>query len=110
MNSITKSILTITLFGLTFTGYGQSKIAGKIIESENNTVLGAVEIINLETQISVTSNLDGSFEIINEGLYSFKKEGYMVKNLNLIFNQYYIILLNINPLELNEIIVSNSFN
>ena len=105
MYYITKIIFIFSLLGLAFTGYSQSKITGKIIESDDNTVLGGVEIINLDTQKSTTSKLDGSFEILNEGLYSFNKKGYVVKNLNLIFNQYYIIQLNINPSELNEIIV-----
>jgi len=102
---MTKSIFIFTFLGLVLTGYGQSKITGKIIESDNNTALSGAEIINVDTQKSITSSIDGTFEILNEGLYSFKKKGYAIKRINLVFNQYYIIQLDINPSELDEIIV-----
>ncbi|WP_396603266.1 TonB-dependent receptor domain-containing protein [Algibacter sp. R77976] len=100
-----KNIIIFTLFGLVLSSYGQSKITGKIIDSYSNTALGYVEIININTQKTTTSNLDGSFEILEEGLYTFNKKGYAVKNLKLLFNHNYTIQLELNPSALNEIIV-----
>lgn len=94
------------LLSLTFNCYSQSKIQGKVIESESNTYLDNVQITNLETKKSITSNLDGTFEISEEGTYAFKKKGYVIKKRQLIFDTYYIIQLDIKPSALNEIIVN----
>lgn len=108
MYYITKNVFIFALLGLALTSYSQSKITGKIIESDNNIPLEGVKIINLDTQKSITSEIGGAFEIFNEGIYSFKKKGYATKRLNLVFNQYYIIQLEINPSELNEVIVHSN--
>ncbi|MCF7567763.1 TonB-dependent receptor [Sabulilitoribacter arenilitoris] len=101
-----KSIFVFIVFNLFFTSYCQSKITGKVIESSNNTTLRIVEITNLSTKEKIVSKSDGTFEVLQQGLYSFKKEGYEIKNIELNFNQYYIIQLTPNPSELNEVIVN----
>ncbi|MDG1729876.1 MAG: TonB-dependent receptor [Algibacter sp.] len=108
MLHIKKSIFIFAILGLVLTSNSQSKIVGKIIESDNNIPLEGVEIINIDTKKSITSKIDGGFEIFNEGIYSFNKKGYVIKSLNLIFNQYYIIQLELKPSELNEVIVHSN--
>ena len=105
MNFTTKNICVIALLGLFFSGYGQSKIAGKIIDSYSNTALEQVEIIHTGTQETIISNSDGSFEILNEGVFEFKKQGYKSKHLKLFLNRYYTVQLEIQPSALNEVIV-----
>lgn len=106
MHNFLKSIFIFTLTGLSFVSYSQSKIKGKVIESSNNSALELVEITNLTTSEKLISKSDGTFEVFSEGLYTFKKEGYTIKNIQLSFNQYYIVQLEINTSELNEIIVN----
>ena len=98
-------LLLICIFNLNI--YGQSIIKGKIIDGDNNTTLGHTQIIDIENNKTYsTSNPDGTFEIHKAGTYTFKKEGYIEKSLKLQENQFYIIQLNINPSELNEIVIN----
>ncbi|MDO5971704.1 TonB-dependent receptor [Flavivirga aquimarina] len=101
-----KKILAFILFCATFLGNGQSKITGKIIDSDTGAPLKFTQIKNIDTNTSISSNPDGSFEILKEGHYTFLKEGYIIKTIKLTENQYYIIQLNINPSELNEVIIN----
>ncbi len=89
-------------------GYGQAMIKGKIIESENGTALPDVIIINNDNQTKTFSLFDGTFQVLTEGTYLFKKDGYMSKPFKLKKNTFYVIQLNQNPSLLNEIIVQSN--
>tara|TARA_R110002096_G_scaffold146733_2_gene305524 strand:+ start:116 stop:2416 length:2301 start_codon:yes stop_codon:yes gene_type:complete len=106
VNCTLKNILTSLFLSITFTSFGQSKIKGKIIDTNSNIPLAMTQIKNTNNEVITTSNLDGTFELSNSGLYSFKKEGYIKKTIELNNNPYYIIQLNINPSELNEVIIN----
>ena len=105
MHFIKKRLLFFLIISTTYLTYSQSNIKGKIVDNENFTPLTLTAIKNLETNTITTSNLDGTFEINNAGTYTFKKEGYFEKTIELKENQYYIIQLSINPSELNEIVI-----
>ncbi|WP_223551710.1 TonB-dependent receptor domain-containing protein [Aestuariivivens sp. NBU2969] len=83
-------------------------IKGKIIESENGTALPDVIIINNDNQTKTFSLFDGTFQVLTEGTYLFKKDGYMSKPFKLKKNTFYVIQLNQNPSLLNEIIVQSN--
>ena len=106
MNSTSKYILAYIVFNITFVSFGQSIIKGKIVDSNNNISLAKTQIRPITSNVATTSNLDGTFEVKNSGTYSFKKEGYYEKIIELNESQYYIIQLHINPSELNEVIIN----
>lgn len=106
MISTLKIILTYIVFSITFVSFGQSKIKGKIIDINSNIPLTLTQIKNTNNEVITTSNIDGTFEINDSGIYVFKKEGYIEKIIELNNNQYYIIQLNINSSELNEVIIN----
>ena len=89
--------------------FSQSKIKGKIIDSNNGAALGYTQLKNTTNDIIAISNTDGSFELNDSGFYSFQKEGYLEKIIELKNDQYYIIQLNIDPYELNEVIINASY-
>ena len=103
---IRKRILFLLIIGFVSSAFGQSKIKGKIIDRDNGATLSNVLITNLNTRSTMVSNLSGSYEISGAGTYSFKKEGYLEKILELKEGSYYIIQLNINPSELHEVIIN----
>ena len=92
----------------TFTSLSQSKISGKIIDSDTNTPLGSTQITNIKTGININATLNGTFQNLETGTYTFQKEGYLKKTIELKKGQYYIIQLSINPYELNEIIINSN--
>ncbi|TWO33100.1 TonB-dependent receptor [Seonamhaeicola sediminis] len=87
--------------------FGQSKIIGKIIDADNNTPLNNVTIIDKNTQKSLLSNRDGSFQLNKVGTYIFKKEGYNEHVVTLKDDQYHLIQLRLNPSQLNEVIINS---
>ncbi|MDO5979990.1 TonB-dependent receptor domain-containing protein [Flavivirga spongiicola] len=108
MHFIKKRILVLLTLGFAFSAFGQSKIKGKIIDKDNGAILTNVLITNLDTKSTTVSNLSGTFETSEASIYSFKKEGYLEKVLELKKDSYYIIQLNINPSELNEVIINSN--
>ncbi|MDD7886731.1 TonB-dependent receptor [Flavivirga sp. 57AJ16] len=108
MHFIKKRTLVLLTIGFAFNAFGQSKIKGKIVDKDHGAVLTNTLITNLATKSIMISNLDGIFEITEAGTYSFKKEGYLEKVLELKEDSHYIIQLNINPSELNEVIVNSN--
>ncbi|WP_445738701.1 TonB-dependent receptor family protein [Mariniflexile sp.] len=99
-------LVFLTLFGFSFSSFSQSLIEGKIIDGDNKSPLSKVQIINTETKDTIFSNSQGVFRVNKVGIYSFKKEGYNKKTINLKSNKYYVIQLSINPSELNEVIIN----
>lgn len=86
--------------------YAQTTITGKVIDIENNLSLSNVEIVHIGSKTKTVSDYNGLFEVFEEGSYSFKKEGYVVRRAILKFNQYSIVQLEINPSELDQVVVS----
>ncbi|WP_299671337.1 TonB-dependent receptor [uncultured Polaribacter sp.] len=101
-------ILFFIFFSITFTGFCQSKIKGKIVDSNNGTPLPITQIINLTSKENTTSNIDGTFEVLNSDSYLFKRKGYIDKIVELKNHQFYIIQLEINPSELHEVIITTN--
>lgn len=64
--------------------------------------------MNLDTKKISFSDKSGAFELQEEGAYSFEKEGYVHKIVQINTAQYFIIQLEVNPLELKEIIISTN--
>ncbi|WP_241664744.1 TonB-dependent receptor family protein [Seonamhaeicola maritimus] len=54
------------------------------------------------------SSLNGSFELMEFGTYIFKKEGYLEKTVIIENDKYHIIQLNLNPSQLNEVIINSN--
>jgi len=107
--SLTKvNFINSIIFCITFFNYSQSKIQGKIVDKSNGTPLAFVEVTNLNFNTITKTSLDGTFEVLETGTYILKKEGYIEKIVELKKSSYHIIQLNINPYELNEVIVSSN--
>ncbi|GAA4958673.1 TonB-dependent receptor [Algibacter aquimarinus] len=66
------------------------------------------QVLNTSGEIITTTKINGTFEILKPGIYSFKKEGYLKKTLDLTKESYNTIQLDINPSELNEIIINTN--
>ncbi|WP_248722285.1 TonB-dependent receptor domain-containing protein [Seonamhaeicola sp. ML3] len=83
-------------------------ITGKTIDLDNNADLGSVLITNTKTNTTTTSESNGFFLVKEPGIYSFKKNGYLEKQIELKADQNYIIQLSLNPSFLEEVIVEAS--
>lgn len=108
MHRLKIKALNLLIFCCIFSGFGQSKIKGKVIDDSYSEPLSNVLITNLTNKKEIVSDINGTFEITNKGTYSFKKTGYLEKTVNIQSNDYFIIQLSINPLELNEIIINSN--
>lgn len=89
-----------------FSSFSQSIIEGKIVDADNKSPLTNIQITNTLTKDTFFSTDKGHFKINKIGNYSFKKEGYKEKTVNLKSNKYYVIQLSINPSELKEVIIN----
>lgn len=98
--------ITIITFCFSLFSHSQTKIKGKIIDSNNGIPLAYVNIVSSSNEFIGTSNTNGQFEVVASGVYIFTKEGYNEKEIELKNNQYYIIQLNINSSQLNEVIIN----
>ncbi|WP_298534431.1 TonB-dependent receptor [uncultured Algibacter sp.] len=103
-----KLIITYILINSILLGFSQSHVKGKITDSSTGTILSNVTITNASTQESSISQTNGTFKVPKFGEYLFKKEGYLSKAVNLKKNTFYIIQLEINPFELNEVIIETN--
>ncbi|WP_246067763.1 TonB-dependent receptor family protein [Changchengzhania lutea] len=105
INYLTSITLLLTLFS-----YGQTNITGKVIDSENTSNLSLVKIISTDTNDTVVSNRNGYFEVSKKGIYLINKKGYLNRVIQLGNTSYAIIELDMNPSELNEVIISTNHN
>lgn len=103
-----KNIISFLIFTITFLCFSQSKIKGKVIDSNNGTPLGFTQISDITYKIVTTTSADGTFELLKAGMYLFKKQGYSEKVLEIKNDAYQIIQLDINPSELNEVIINSN--
>ncbi|WP_370478553.1 TonB-dependent receptor family protein [Tamlana flava] len=83
---------------------GQNPLTGKVIDKENKLSIPEVLIINLKSNDSVFSNLNGIFEVV-PGTFLFKKEGYSPKQIEFKGNTFSLVELQINTSQLNEIVI-----
>lgn len=108
MHYFKKTLLIFFIINTTSYCFCQNLIKGKIVDIDNNSPLPFTLITNIKSKANITSDIDGIFELNEAGIYSFKKEGYAEKTLGLKTNRYYIIQLNINPSELNEVVINTN--
>lgn len=100
----------IFLTSLAFIGfyfsYAQHALMGKIVDGENGTPIANAFITNvLNNEVSV-SNRNGEFEVQSTGSYQITKEGYQEKEISISKNGLVVIQLQLNPSQLNEVIVN----
>lgn len=107
MKLLIKKLIIITFFIQGFSGFSQSLIKGKVV-NENGIILSETKIISAENRFIGFSNSDGFFELAKEGVYTFRKKGYQTKTIQLKSNQFYIVQLTLNSLELSEIIITSN--
>ncbi len=108
MRLIQKTFLVVLLLIGSVCGYSQNRINGKVIDSENGTVLEDVHILELKDSTVVLSNKFGEFNVVESRNYKFSRIGYhekIVKNIN---SKDVIIQLNVKSTELNEVLVSTN--
>ncbi len=87
--------------------FSQQAFKGKIIDSENGTPLDHVKIKNIQTKSITFSNKLGEFEIRGAGIYQFFKSLDIKTIQNTSFQtEFVIIQLELNPSQLNEVIVN----
>lgn len=100
--------LLITLFFLICISItsAQERIKGKIIDTENGTVLSNTIVKNTKNDSISYSNSFGDFEVENTGIYIISKSGYKEKQVTISNFEYQIIQLNINISELNEVVIN----
>jgi iron complex outermembrane receptor protein len=97
--------LTVLLIS-TLCSYSQQIFRGKIVASENNLELENVRILQKESKKEVLSNSFGEFSIEGVGVCIFQRVGYRTKEIELLNQGYLIVQMEINPSELEEVIVS----
>ena len=86
--------------------YSQNSIKGKVIDNESSVELGGVNILEKISLKEVVSNSSGEFSLRVTGVYVFQKRGYKIKEIEVLSFDYLIVQLEINPAELEEVIVS----
>ncbi|CAH8284004.1 iron complex outermembrane receptor protein [Mariniflexile fucanivorans] len=96
---------SVFFFSLYF-AHSQQVFKGKIIDSENGTPLTNVTIKNAQNNSVYNSNNLGQFELPSKGMYNFSKAGYHEKQIEISKPEYIIIQLELNPSNLNEVIVN----
>ena len=70
--------------------------------------MSKTKIININNGYIIFSDKNGDFEVIDQEVYSFEKEGYVHKIIDVNSGKYLIIQLEVNPLELKEIIITTN--
>ncbi|GAA4813326.1 TonB-dependent receptor family protein [Litoribaculum gwangyangense] len=98
-------ILTFLIINNTYLAVSQVSITGKIVD-DNALPVGLVKITNIKDKTTVVSDIDGTFKLDNIGFYSFEKEGYYEKILEFNKDIFYIVQLNINHSQLNEVVIN----
>lgn len=89
-----------------YQGYSQEIISTKIVDSDSGTPIAGVTIRNILENVSITSNEFGEFQLQKKGTYQFTKAGYIERIININSNNYKVIQLELNPSQLNEVIVN----
>ena len=86
--------------------FSQISTKGKVVDSDNRVSIGNVNILNLETNGLQNTDNVGAFEITQIGIYRFSTKGYQDKDVIINCSDYLVVELDLNPSELNEVIVN----
>jgi len=101
------SLLYIFIISIPF--YGQN-ITGKIIDTENSIAIENVQIINVSTDFSTSSDINGTFIVPKSDTYIFSKNGFITKTLAITKSTFLVITLQAEPEKLEEIqIITSNF-
>ena len=104
-----KSFIFIFLFITSITFYAQN-ITGKIVDVENAIEIKDVQIINLHSTFSTSSDMDGIFTVPKSDTYIFSKNGFISKTISITTTTFVIITLQKEPENLEEIqIITSNF-
>lgn len=104
---IVKTTLFFFVFLFSHSNYSQNYTynKGKIVDSETGTAMGGVTIETINKGTKIFSYPNGTFQVSQPGLYTFKKEGYYKTVFEIKDNEFNIIQLAVNPSELNAVII-----
>ncbi len=97
--------LTIFLFFSYFLLFPQSNIKGKVIDAESRIALSNASLTESTSGALYSTDNNGVFEVPN-GTYIVIRDGYLSKTLVLEGDTTIIIELEINPLQLNQVVVN----
>ncbi|MBD0836512.1 TonB-dependent receptor [Aestuariibaculum suncheonense] len=97
-------LFSISIF-IFFTGFSQQKISGKVIDLDTNAPISKASIVLKNNRDTIYTNNQGQFEIYALGTYMVKKSGYLDKEITILKNNP-IVQLQINPSELNEVVIN----
>ena len=97
--------LTILLFFSCSLLFPQNTIKGRIIDSESRTAISYASLTETTSEASYTTDNNGVFNVPN-GTYLITGAGYLSKTILLEDDTNLIIELDINPQQLNQVIVN----
>lgn len=87
--------------------FGQT-IPGKVIDADNFNGIAEVHIINENETFSTLSDAQGWFEIPKPGTYTFIKEGFLSRTIQISKDKFIWITLTVIPENLEEIVITAS--
>jgi len=99
--------IIVFLFLLSSSLNGQS-FQGKIISSENKLAVQDVVITDGQNSELGRSDYNGLFEIKSPGTYTFSKQGYFPKTIEIQESGFLLIELEEKPLDLSEVVIKSS--
>jgi len=99
--------IIVFLFLLSSSLNGQS-FQGKIISSENKLAVQDVVITDSQNSELGRSDYNGLFEIKSPGTYTFSKQGYFPKTIEIQESGFLLIELEEKPLDLSEVVIKSS--
>ena len=102
-----KSLLFIFLLIATIPFYAQN-INGKIIDAENAIEIENVQITNLHSTFSTSSDINGTFTIPRSDTYIFSKSGFNSRTISIAKGSFIVITLQAKPENLEEIQITTS--
>ncbi|GAA4280936.1 TonB-dependent receptor domain-containing protein [Gaetbulibacter aestuarii] len=102
-----KYIFILLVFSGLNSSFAQKLITGKIVDAVNGTPLPFVTI-SLDNKSISYADAKGNFSLDQAGEYQFELLGYEGKKMLLESGEYYVIQLDLDPSQLDEVLVSSS--
>ena len=102
-----KCLLFIFLLIATIPFYAQN-ITGKIIDADNEIEIENVQITNLHSTFSTSSDINGAFTIPRSDTYIFSKNGFNSRTISITKGSFTVITLQAKPENLEEIQITTS--